>query len=127
MHTCRLYEDCLNMLRNSVEHKVREVNFTGGRRQEKQLEKLAESFKVVRQQIDDDRELIESIMNSVKDVQWTRAKFGLKVIGQLKNAVYSRATGRIEEIKRLDGLLLARMQKIATMMMKDIYQVEIVL
>ena len=130
MHSCQLYEDCLNTLQQSlVEHKSMITSLSGkslsaaimSNVDNQQLTELNQSIHHIEYQVSEDTKLLSEILEQTQAIAATANR------NVLRNVFTSVTTGRITKVKNLGNELMIRVQLVTALMMKDVWKVEIVI
>ncbi len=106
MHTCKVYEDCLITLQETLQRKQQHI------KDPKQVQK---GLAMIFSQVENDCILLDEILKEIQALANTQGK------GLMANVMITAFTGRAEKFKRLEADLLKRVQVTTAMMTKDVW------
>ena len=120
MHSCILYEDCLNTLKIGIRDKIKAQLTIKGK--STNGTKLKQSMELIFSQIQQDCNLLNTIKSETLSVAHSSSEYSV-----FRNVLLSQVTGRVEKLKNLETELLKRVQIITAFMMKDVWNVSYIL
>lgn len=113
MHSCQLYEDCLNTLQTSMN----ENYLLAGAKSGTSKMDLEASIARIRSQVELDCTFLEQVLKEATVVGKNAKK------NHYVRAILNVSAGRQNKIKELQSELATRVQMITSLMMKDVWKV----